>query len=121
MSKLSLWLECHLTALDVNNRQMELTEATLAKVKAEEALVGETATWKARKEVLESAISHQEERCRELANSIKTESEMRNVECHTEIMPPNHLTIRDDTGEIVRSRAATTEELQLELEMPKES
>ena len=115
--KTTLWLDCSLTGLEIEEKKEELTEATLAKVKAEEALIGETATWKERKRVLESAISSEEEQCRKLANAISTEHEMRHVDCETEIHPPNHLTIRTDTGEVVRSRAPTSEELQMALDM----
>lgn len=115
--KTTLWLECKLTGLEIEHKKEELTDATIAKVKAEEALVGEMATWKERKKVLDSAISSQEERCRTLANAIKNENEMRNVDCETEIQPPHHLTIRTDTGEVVRTRAATNEELQMAFDM----
>jgi hypothetical protein len=115
VNKTSLYLECVLTEEEIADRQHGLMESTISKCKAESELVGETAAWAAKKKELEGKISSHATACRTLANAIKTEREMRNVDCIIEIHPPHHLMIRCDTGEVVRTRAATTDELQMAL------
>jgi hypothetical protein len=115
MGMTTLYLECTLTEDEIGDRMRDLTTAEIARNAAEVELAGESATWATRKKELQSKVSAASARCRELANAAKTGREMRNVDCKTEIHPPHHLTIRTDTGEVIRTRAATADELQMAL------
>jgi hypothetical protein len=120
MGMATLYLECQLSEEEIRERMRELTTAEIARSAAEVELAGETAKWSTHKKELESKISAASSRCRELANAAKTGREMRNVDCVTEIHPPHHQTIRTDTGEVIRTRAATVEELQIALPLSNE-
>ncbi len=113
MGNTTLYLECVLSAEEIQDRLQRLKTAELSRGAAEDRLHLADDAWKREKKTLESEVSAASANCRELAQVLKTGREMRNVDCLTEIRPPHHLTIRLDTGEVVRTRAATGEELQM--------
>jgi hypothetical protein len=63
-----------------------------------------------------SKLNHFDEQLTELAASVESATEAKNVECIDYLLPTNEIqTVRTDTGEVVETRAATSDELQAKL------
>jgi hypothetical protein len=111
----TLYLECILTEEEIAQRHQDLKVAEIQRMKADDELALAADDWKRRKKSLEGAVQAASSTCREIATELKTGRSMRNVDCVREVHPPHVLTIRLDTGVVVHTRAATSEELQMEL------
>jgi aconitase A len=108
-------LKCHLSTDEIHERESRLVEQTRERGEREEALEH----WKGKKrdeqKLYEGEIMSLAAKLTRLAKVIQEKEEARPVEVRHFLKDANVTTVRMDTGEIVTSRPATPEELQMPL------
>jgi hypothetical protein len=98
-------LKCILTELELKQTGENMAQAHLDLVSEEDGLKSVQAQFKARIAGHEATIGI-------CANKIQSGCEYRPVDCHEEEGDTEILTVRDDTGEIIKRRPMTKDECQ---------
>lgn len=113
-------LPCKLDDDEVAERAQELAQAELYRGQVERDFNAEAEEWKAKKKMWESKVMTASEACQRLGRIVKQRQEDRDVECEVTVKNGQYTLFRTDTGEVVIQRPATTDEMQLALQMPEE-
>jgi hypothetical protein len=111
-------LPVKLTDEEVAERAQELAQAELYRGQLERDFDAEAEEWKSKKKMWESKVMTASEACQRLGRVVKQRQEDRDVECEAIVKNGQFTLYRTDTGEVVIQRPATTDEMQLALQIP---
>jgi len=108
-------LPVKLTDEELAERSQSLAEAEFKRVDASTNLEDAAETWKETKKRLENSEAAAMAECVRLSRVVKYREEPREVECAVVVANGQYSVVRKDTGEVVATRAATNDELQMTL------
>ena len=105
-------LPCTLGELEVQERREQLVEESKKREQRELTLARYLDSVKLEKKAHEADVAAAANECSRLVRAIQTRSEYRDVEVFQMLDKTQVLYVRTDTGDVVRTRAATEGELQ---------